>query len=112
MRKGILSMTAAAAALALGLTACGGESGQTTSSTASATASQAPAGKIGVILPDSKSSVRWETQDRRFLAAAFKAAGVSYSIVNAENSAQTQRTQAEQAIRALCSDLPATRHLN
>ncbi len=54
--------------------------------------------EIAVLLPDSKSSVRWETQDRRFLAAAFKAAGVSYSIVNAENSAQTQRTQAEQAI--------------
>ena len=31
-----------------------------------------------VLLPDTKSSVRWETQDRRFLASAFKAAGVSY----------------------------------
>jgi len=53
---------------------------------------------VAVLLPDSKSSVRWETQDRRFLAAAFKAAGVSYSIVNAEGDRQKQRSQAEQAL--------------
>ena len=41
-----------------------------------------------VLLPDTKSSVRWETQDRRYLAAAFKAAGVTHTIVNAENDAQ------------------------
>lgn len=51
-----------------------------------------------VLLPDSKSSVRWETQDRRFLAAAFKKAGVSYSIVNAEGDAQRQRSQADQCL--------------
>lgn len=53
---------------------------------------------VAVLLPDSKSSARWENDDRRFLAAAFEAAGVSYSIVNAEGDAQTQQTQAEQAI--------------
>ena len=51
-----------------------------------------------VLLPDTKSSVRWETQDRRFLAAAFKAAGVSYSIVNAELDAQRQKSQADQCL--------------
>lgn len=54
--------------------------------------------QVGVLLPDSKSSVRWETQDRRFLAAAFKKAGISASIVNAEGDAQKQRSQAEQAL--------------
>lgn len=53
---------------------------------------------VAVLLPDSKSSARWEADDRRFLAAAFDAAGVTYSIVNAEGDAQTQQTQAEQAI--------------
>ena len=53
---------------------------------------------VAVLLPDSKSSVRWETQDRRFLEAAFKAAGVTYSIVNAEGDKATQQTQAEAAI--------------
>jgi D-xylose transport system substrate-binding protein len=54
--------------------------------------------QVAVLLPDTKSSVRWETQDRRFLAAAFKKAGISYSIVNAEGDAQKQRSQADQAL--------------
>jgi len=53
---------------------------------------------VAVLLPDSKSSVRWETQDRRFLGSAFKAAGLKYSITNAEGDAQRQRAQAEQAL--------------
>ncbi|WP_343061590.1 sugar ABC transporter substrate-binding protein [Nocardioides luti] len=42
-----------------------------------------------MILPDSKSSVRWETQDRPNLEAAFKAAGLESDIQNAEGSADT-----------------------
>src|SRR5688572_6608467 len=53
---------------------------------------------IVVLLPDSASSARWEADDRRFLAEAFDAAGVTYSIVNAEGDAATQISQAEQAI--------------
>jgi len=53
---------------------------------------------VAVLLPDSKSSVRWETADRPFLQAAFDAAGVSVSILNAEGDATTQATQADQAI--------------
>lgn len=53
---------------------------------------------IAVLLPDSKSSARWENDDRKFLSAAFDAAGVTYSIVNAENSKETQATQADAAI--------------
>ncbi|MFC4113507.1 sugar ABC transporter substrate-binding protein [Nonomuraea zeae] len=97
MRKGILSLTAAAAALALGLTACGGDSGQTTTSTSSASAS-AKTGKIGVILPDSKSSARWETADRKYLEEAFKAAGVQYDIQNAQNDKTAFQTIADQMI--------------
>ena len=55
-------------------------------------------GSIAVLLPDSASSARWEADDRRFLEAAFEAAGVEYSIVNAEGDARTMQTQAEQAI--------------
>jgi len=66
------------------------------------TAGAAPAhqGKadIAVLLPDSKSSVRWETADRKYLGAAFDAAGVTYNITNAEGDAPTQITQAEAAI--------------
>jgi D-xylose transport system substrate-binding protein len=55
-------------------------------------------GSIAVLLPDSASSARWEADDRRFLAAAFDAAGVDYTIVNAEGDPQAQINQAEQAI--------------
>ena len=58
------------------------------------------AGSIWVLLPDSASSARWETDDRRFFEQAFDAAGVEYNIVNAEGDASTQQTQAEQAITA------------
>jgi D-xylose transport system substrate-binding protein len=53
---------------------------------------------ICVLLPDPKSSVRWETQDRPALVAAFKKAGVSYVITNANGDAQKQRSQADQCL--------------
>jgi D-xylose transport system substrate-binding protein len=56
---------------------------------------QAASGKVGVILPDTKSSVRWETKDRPALEEAFKAAGVEYTIQNAEGSADTMATIAD-----------------
>jgi D-xylose transport system substrate-binding protein len=55
-------------------------------------------GKVAVLLPDSKSSVRWETVDRPFLKKAFDAAGVEATIQNAEGDKSTQQQQAEQAI--------------
>jgi len=58
-------------------------------------------GKIAVLLPDTKSSDRWEKADRRFFGEAFKAAGLSssdYTIKNAQGDPANQRTQAEQAI--------------
>ena len=57
-------------------------------------------GNIWVLLPDSATSVRWETDDRRFFEQAFEAAGANYTIVNAEGDSRTQQTQAEQAITA------------
>ncbi|KAA3663944.1 MAG: sugar ABC transporter substrate-binding protein [Chloroflexi bacterium] len=55
-------------------------------------------GNIWVLLPDSISSARWETDDRRFFEEAFSAINVDYTIVNAEGDARTQQIQAEQAI--------------
>ena len=69
----------------LTLTGCGSDSG------GGGGGDQASAGKVGVILPDTKSSVRWETKDRPALEEAFKAAGVDYTIQNAEGSADTWR---------------------
>jgi len=65
---------------------------------AASTKSTKASADVCVLLPDSKSSVRWETQDRPRLAAAFKRLGDSYSIVNAEGSASTQLNQAQQCL--------------
>jgi D-xylose transport system substrate-binding protein len=52
-------------------------------------ASVAPggSGKVGVILPDSLTSKRWENNDRPSLDKAFKAAGLTDDIKNAEGVA-------------------------
>ena len=65
---------------------------------APAEAASKKADKVAVLLPDSKSSVRWETVDRPFLKQAFDAAGVPVEIQNAEGDKSTQQQQAEQAI--------------
>ena len=54
--------------------------------------------KVAVLLPDSQSSVRWETVDRPALKKAFDDAGVESDIQNAEGDKATQTQQAEQAI--------------
>jgi D-xylose transport system substrate-binding protein len=74
-----------------GLAACG-KSDTTTPGTPT------KAAKIGVILPDSASSARWETADRKYLEAAFKAAGVAYDIQNAQNDKAAFQTIADQMI--------------
>lgn len=61
-------------------------------------ANNAGEGSIAVLLPDTTSSERWEADDRRFFEQSFNAAGVVYTIVNAEGDARVQQTQAEQAI--------------
>ena len=68
---------------------------------AGATASvskKAAGGDICVLLPDTASSVRWEHFDKPALISAFKAAKVSYTITNADNDAQKQKTQADQCL--------------
>ncbi len=61
-------------------------------------ARQAASADICVLLPDPKTSVRWETQDRPALVAAFKKAKASYVITNADGDAQKQKSQADQCL--------------
>ena len=53
---------------------------------------------IWVLLPDTESSDRWETQDKPLFEQAFADAGIDATVVNAEGDAQQQQSQAEQAI--------------
>ncbi len=50
------------------------------------------------LMPDTKTSVRWEKFDRPALIKAFKAANVSARVVNAQGDPQKQKTQADQCI--------------
>jgi D-xylose transport system substrate-binding protein len=99
-RRRILTTTALSASLLVAVAACGGNSGNSTASGGSSSASggggSAAKGKIGVILPDTVSSPRWESQDRPQLEAAFKKAGVQYDIQNAQGDAQKMQTIAQQ----------------
>jgi len=89
-------------ALAVVAAGCGGD--DSTSTGAAATGTSASGGtcdkEIWVLLPDSASSPRWESDDRPYFDKAFNDAGVEHTIVNAEGDAATQQSQAEQAIAA------------
>jgi D-xylose transport system substrate-binding protein len=65
-----------------GLAACGGSDSDGGSEGGSGSTPKAD-GKVGVILPDTTTSPRWEANDRPSLEAAFKTAGVDYDIQNA-----------------------------
>ncbi|MGL5811099.1 MAG: sugar ABC transporter substrate-binding protein [Nocardioides sp.] len=82
---------------ALALTACGSDT-DTSSGGDDSGADKAKVGKIGVILPDTKSSVRWEASDRPALEAAFEAAGIESDIQNAEGDAEKMATIADAMI--------------
>jgi len=86
MRTRSLTLVVAAAVSALALAACGSSTSGTTSSptpTGGASSSAAMTPKVGVILPDSASSARWETADRKYLTDAFTAANIQFDIQNA-----------------------------
>jgi len=93
MRKGILAVAATGLMVAGGLAACGKSD---TPSTGSSAAGKQPF--VGVILPDTKTSARWETADRPFLQKAFADAGVKADIQNAQGDTTQFQTIADQMI--------------
>jgi D-xylose transport system substrate-binding protein len=78
-----------AAMLAVGLLAAG--------ATARTAAKQANV-EACVLLPDTKSSARYELFDRPYLTKAFKAAGVPAIVNNAQGDAQKMRSQADDCV--------------
>jgi D-xylose transport system substrate-binding protein len=86
------------AAMAAG---CGGDDESASGTgTAAGTGGGACDKPIWVLLPDSASSPRWESDDRPYFDKAFTDEGIEHTIVNAEGDAATQQSQAEQAIAA------------
>jgi D-xylose transport system substrate-binding protein len=92
MRKGMFALVAAGLLATGSVAACGDDSGSG-SNGGSTAGSQA--GKVGVILPDTKSSARWATADLTYLKAAFDAAGVPVDIQNAQGDKTQFQTIAD-----------------
>ncbi len=86
----------------LALAACGGSSGGTSASSDNSASGSAKAatGKVGVILPDSQTSPRWEANDRPLLSAAFKSAGIDSDIQNADGDTSKFGTICDSMINA------------
>ncbi|MEU2347887.1 substrate-binding domain-containing protein [Modestobacter sp. NPDC049651] len=85
-----------AGSLLLSVAACGSDDDSSGGGSGSSSGGGDAQGKIGVILPDTVSSPRWEAQDRPALEAAFKKAGVDFDIQNAGGDAQQMQTIAQQ----------------
>ena len=94
MRKGILSVAGRGVLATGGLTACGDDKADDRGTGGTRQEGRRSASSC----PDSKSSARWETADRKYLEAAFKAAGVDYDIQNAQGDKTAFQTIADQMI--------------
>jgi D-xylose transport system substrate-binding protein len=84
MRMRLVGLAAMGAVGALSLAACGSSSdGGGSTSSAAGGGSSSSGVQVGVILPDTQSSQRWESFDKPYLQQAFDAAGVKADIQNA-----------------------------
>jgi len=82
MNKRWIALSAIAGSTLL-LAACGSSGGSTASSNPS---SSSGGTQVGVILPDTESSARWENNDRPYLTKAFETANIKADIQNANGS--------------------------
>ncbi len=108
MRKSVIGLVVAGTAAVLALSACSSSksSGTSSSSAAGGASSSASSSssssaidgkgtKVGIILPDTKSSARWQGADLPALTADCKKDNLSCDIQNAQGSADTMKTIAE-----------------
>jgi D-xylose transport system substrate-binding protein len=100
MRSKTLTLVAAMAGFSLVLTACGANSSPSGGTGSSTSAASAPAGggangKVGVILPETATSARWEGFDKPMLQKALTDQGFSVDIQNAQGDVQKFSTLAD-----------------
>ncbi|MCX4098143.1 sugar ABC transporter substrate-binding protein [Nocardia sp. alder85J] len=88
MRTKALGVVAVALAGLLTMTACGSNSSSGSSSSSGGSGGGGGNGTVGVILPETATSARWEGFDRPMLQKAFKAQGFDADIQNAQGDVQ------------------------
>ncbi|ANZ34933.1 sugar ABC transporter substrate-binding protein [Lentzea guizhouensis] len=98
MRSKSLASIAVATGLALAVSACGAN----TSSGGGSTSTNSASGgiKVGVILPETATSARWEGFDKPLLTEALKANGLDPDIQNAQGDVQKFSTLADGMLSA------------
>jgi D-xylose transport system substrate-binding protein len=99
MRSKTLALAAVGAGVALALSACGANSANPPAATGGGS-TQAPGGaagntKVGVILPETASSARWEGFDKPMIQEAMKAEGLDADVQNAQGDVTKFTTLAD-----------------
>lgn len=96
MRSKFLALGAVGAGLVLAMTACGNNSAGGGSAASSPSGSSSSGGiKVGVILPETTTSARWESFDKPLLEKSMKAEGLDPDIQNAQGDVQKFSTLAD-----------------
>jgi D-xylose transport system substrate-binding protein len=96
MRSKSLALIAVGTGLAVAMTACGANtSGGNSPSSDTNTNSGSGGAKVGVILPETASSARWEGFDKPLLKKALEAEGLQADIQNAQGDVQKFSTLAD-----------------
>lgn len=97
MRRTTLALLAAGVGVSLALTACGNNEASSPGGGGQTGSGGAPAGaiKVGVILPETATSARWEGFDKPMLEAALKAQGLDPDIQNAQGDVSKFSTLAD-----------------
>ncbi|CAL9584864.1 D-xylose-binding periplasmic protein [Actinosynnema sp. ALI-1.44] len=100
MRSKSLALIAVGTGLAVAMTACGANTSGGGTTTGTNTDSGSGGAKVGVILPETASSARWEGFDKPLLEKALKAEGLTPDIQNAQGDVQKFSTLADGMINA------------
>ncbi|WP_447006482.1 sugar ABC transporter substrate-binding protein [Saccharothrix isguenensis] len=95
MRSKSLALIAVGTGLAVAMTACGANTSTGGNTTDTNTNSGSGGAKVGVILPETASSARWEGFDKPLLEKALKAEGLEADIQNAQGDVQKFSTLAD-----------------
>ncbi|MBN9100227.1 MULTISPECIES: substrate-binding domain-containing protein [unclassified Pseudonocardia] len=95
MRVKKTALAAAGLGLALTLAACGQNAATPSAGGASSAPAAASGAKVGVILPETASSARWEGFDKPLLTAAMAKQGLQADIQNAQGDEQKFSTLAD-----------------
>ncbi|WP_156758238.1 sugar ABC transporter substrate-binding protein [Actinokineospora pegani] len=95
MRSKTLALVAAGLGTALALSACGANQAAPSNEGGSDTASGGGGIPVGVILPETATSARWEGFDKPMLDAAMRAKGLDPDIQNAQGDVQKFSTLAD-----------------